>query len=36
MKFDIFSKKKFKCDICEDKFKTAIELDQHRRQKHST
>ena len=31
MKFDIFSKKKFKCNISGDKFKTDIELEQQRR-----
>ncbi|MGB8937686.1 MAG: hypothetical protein WCC17_21560 [Candidatus Nitrosopolaris sp.] len=26
MKFDFFSRKKFKCDICKEKFKTETEL----------
>jgi DNA-directed RNA polymerase subunit RPC12/RpoP len=34
MKFDIFGRKKFKCNTCGDKFKTESELDQHRRQYH--
>jgi uncharacterized protein (DUF2225 family) len=34
MKFDIFSRKKFKCNICGDKFKTETELVQHTRQEH--
>ena len=34
MKFDIFSRKKFKCNICGDKFKTETELEQHRRTAH--
>jgi hypothetical protein len=34
MKFDIFSRKKFKCSICGDKFKTDAELEQHRRIEH--
>jgi hypothetical protein len=31
MKFDIFSRKKFKCNVCGDKFKTDTELGQHLR-----
>jgi hypothetical protein len=34
MKFNIFGKKKFKCNNCEKKFKTESELEQHRRQEH--
>jgi len=34
MKFNIFGKKKFKCNTCEKKFKTESELEQHRRQEH--
>jgi uncharacterized protein (DUF2225 family) len=34
MKFDFFSKKKFKCDVCDEKFKTQTELAQHRKLKH--
>ena len=34
MKFDLFAKKKFKCDTCEKKFKTAAQLEEHRRLKH--
>jgi uncharacterized protein (DUF2225 family) len=34
MKFDIFSRKKFKCNVCGDKFKTETELNQHNRQEH--
>jgi hypothetical protein len=34
MKFDFFSRRKFKCDACGDKFKTDSELEQHRRTKH--
>jgi len=29
MKFDFFSKKKFKCDVCDEKFKTQTELAHH-------
>ena len=34
MKFDFFSRKKFKCNACGDKFKTEAELNQHNRQQH--
>jgi|SRR6187200_1450150 len=34
MKFDIFSRKKFKCNVCGDKFKTDTEVEQHRRTAH--
>jgi len=34
MKFDFFSRKKFKCITCGDKFKTETELEQHRRTAH--
>jgi 5-methylcytosine-specific restriction endonuclease McrA len=34
MRFDIFSRKKFKCNNCGDKFKTETELKQHDLQKH--
>jgi hypothetical protein len=30
MKLDIFSRRKFKCDTCGDKFKTDTEVEQHR------
>jgi len=36
MKFDIFSRKKFKCTICDDKFKTQLELAEHKRMRHGT
>jgi hypothetical protein len=32
MKFDFFSRKKFKCDICDEKFKT--ELKQYSKLEH--
>jgi hypothetical protein len=34
MKFDFFSRKKFKCTTWGDKFKTETELEQHRRTAH--
>ena len=37
MKFDLFANlfaKKFKCDMCEKKFKTATQLEEHRQLKH--
>ena len=34
MKFDFFSRKKFKCDICKEKFKTETELRQHNNLEH--
>jgi hypothetical protein len=34
MKFDIFSRRKFKCDACGDKFKTDMEVEQHRKMAH--
>jgi DNA-directed RNA polymerase subunit RPC12/RpoP len=36
MKFDLFAKKKFKCDTCGKKFKSATELEEHRQLKHKT
>lgn len=36
MKFDLFTKKKFTCDMCEKKFKTATQLEEHRQLKHKT
>ena len=36
MKFDLFTKKKFKCDACKEKFKTATQLEEHRQLKHKT
>ena len=34
MKFDFFSKKKFKCDLCDEKFKTETELREHSNLEH--
>ena len=34
MKFDIFSRKKFKCTICDEKFKTQRELTEHKHIRH--
>jgi len=34
MKFDIFSRKKFKCTICDEKFKTQRELTEHKHMRH--
>ena len=34
MKLDIFSRRKFKCDACGDKFKTNTEVEQHRKMAH--
>ena len=34
VKFDIFSRKKFKCTICDEKFKTQLELTEHRHMRH--
>jgi len=34
MKFDIFSRKKFKCNICVEKFKTQRELTEHKHMRH--
>ena len=34
MKFDIFSRKKFKCTICEEEFKTQLELTEQKHMKH--
>jgi hypothetical protein len=34
MKFDFFSRKKFKCDMCKEKFKTETELRQHSKLEH--
>lgn len=36
MKFDFFNRKKFKCSVCEEKFKTQLELTEHTHMKHST
>ena len=36
MKFDLFTKKKFTCNTCEKKFKTATQLEEHRQLKHKT
>ena len=30
MKFDIFSRKKFNCNLCDEKFKTQLELTEHK------
>jgi tRNA(Ile2) C34 agmatinyltransferase TiaS len=34
MKFDIFGRKKFKCDKCGEKFKDEIELNKHQQITH--
>jgi len=34
MKFDFFSRKKFKCYECGEKFKTETDLAQHRKPEH--
>jgi hypothetical protein len=34
MKFDFFSRKKFQCVKCKEKFKTESELVQHDKQEH--
>ena len=34
MKFDIFSRKKFKYTICDEKFKTQPELTEHKHMRH--
>ena len=34
MKFDFFSEKKFKCDLCDEKFKTETELREHSKLEH--
>ena len=34
MKFDIFRRKKFKCTICDEKFKTQRELTEHEHVRH--
>ena len=34
MKFDFFSRKKFKCELCKEKFKTETELKQHNKLEH--
>ena len=34
MKFDIFSRKKFKCTICDEKFKTQRKLTEHKHMRH--
>jgi Zinc-finger of C2H2 type len=36
MKFDFFSRKKFKCDICNEKFKTEADLRQHNKMEHGS
>jgi hypothetical protein len=36
MKFDIFSRKKFKCTIYDDKFKTQFELTEHKHMRDAT
>jgi uncharacterized protein (DUF2225 family) len=34
MKFDFFSWKKFKCDMCGQKFKTEAEIGKHSKLEH--
>ena len=34
MKFDFFSRKKFKCNVCGDKFKTGTEVEEHHKIAH--
>jgi hypothetical protein len=34
MKFNPFDRKKFKCNICDEKFKTGSELTEHNHIKH--
>lgn len=34
MKLDIFNRRKFKCDMFGDKFKTDTEVEQHRKIAH--
>lgn len=34
MKFDFFSRKKFRCNICGQKFKTETEMEQHHKREH--
>lgn len=34
MKFNPFERKKFKCNICDEKFKTGSELTEHNHIKH--
>ena len=36
MKFDIFSRKKFNCTIYDEKFKTQIELTEHKHMRHGS
>lgn len=36
MKFDIFERKKFKCDKCGEKFKTETELNKHQQMTHKS
>jgi hypothetical protein len=34
MKFNLFDRKKFKCNLCDEKFKTGNELTEHNHIKH--
>ncbi len=34
MKFNFFNRKKFKCNVCKESFKTESELGQHNKLKH--
>ena len=34
MKFNPFDRKKFKCNLCDEKFKTGTELTEHNHIKH--
>jgi hypothetical protein len=34
MKFDFFNRKKFKCNKCDEKFKTKTELVEHDHTRH--